>query len=577
MTEDGASYPDGLTPGERRVLDYVREGTLDAEIGVRMGIPVGEVKDRIGRIVQKLGLRDRRDLVRVPVAEPAAASASPRWSWARPGSEVIDFTAAEAPDPDEPVIGAAGEPDQVIDFAPAPELALPSRRRRWLFALVATLAVLAVTAGSLALFAATRETGGVNSSAPAPTAIGTSGTIGTPGTSAATAGLPTVLIPKSAAVKDMPRDTVLYVETGCAQCDSGPDGVVRVWGRHDGSYEVETMFSAPKDAEGKRLLITGIAVGPGGQEIGVGVCSVGNCGAVRGVTAKAQTTIYRSLNGGVTWEIIGTLDGAWEPVVAGSSSLVDEGGVLARVTPATSADAVYLRLPKRSSFSSPVRVRTGPFSIAGWQNMADYIIGFDGEPILDTPLPFVAGWVEPTREGYWLAVGDSYLRILRAPAGVADLNKQNQFELSGRKVTGVARAAGGVDLGMVFANVSTSDADVVPLRGDLFSLGSGGGWPAWIDTNTPLVFWMVRPFIDMPPGRNKLLASATGRFVRVHDTGDCLNIRVEPKADARILDCVFDGTLLKRRDDPTPAEGYTPVNYGSADFPAWVTSAYVED
>ena len=90
MTENGESYPDGLTPAERRVLDYIRAGTLDAEIGVRMGIPVGDVKERTARMLQKLGLRERSQLAAMGVV--AAPDPRPaRSGWERP-EDVIDFS-----------------------------------------------------------------------------------------------------------------------------------------------------------------------------------------------------------------------------------------------------------------------------------------------------------------------------------------------------------------------------------------------------------------------------------------------------------------------------------------------------
>ncbi len=51
-----------LTDAEQRLADFVREGKLDAEIAVRMGVPIGDVKERVAAILRKLGLRTRAEL-----------------------------------------------------------------------------------------------------------------------------------------------------------------------------------------------------------------------------------------------------------------------------------------------------------------------------------------------------------------------------------------------------------------------------------------------------------------------------------------------------------------------------------
>lgn len=53
-----------LSPGEERIIEYLRTGTLDAEIAVRLGISVGETKEKIERLRQRLGLHDRAELAR---------------------------------------------------------------------------------------------------------------------------------------------------------------------------------------------------------------------------------------------------------------------------------------------------------------------------------------------------------------------------------------------------------------------------------------------------------------------------------------------------------------------------------
>jgi DNA-binding CsgD family transcriptional regulator len=51
-----------LTPADEHLIACVREGLYDAEIAVRLGVPTGQVRERIERIVVRLGLTGRRDL-----------------------------------------------------------------------------------------------------------------------------------------------------------------------------------------------------------------------------------------------------------------------------------------------------------------------------------------------------------------------------------------------------------------------------------------------------------------------------------------------------------------------------------
>lgn len=57
-------HPDVLTPGEWRVLELLREGLTNAEIGERLGVSVHAVKFHVSNMLSKLGLEGREDLAR---------------------------------------------------------------------------------------------------------------------------------------------------------------------------------------------------------------------------------------------------------------------------------------------------------------------------------------------------------------------------------------------------------------------------------------------------------------------------------------------------------------------------------
>ena len=55
-------HPDVLTPAEWRVLDALREGGTNAEIGARLGVSTNTVRYHVSNMLAKLELRDRRAL-----------------------------------------------------------------------------------------------------------------------------------------------------------------------------------------------------------------------------------------------------------------------------------------------------------------------------------------------------------------------------------------------------------------------------------------------------------------------------------------------------------------------------------
>lgn len=55
-------FASALTPADEHLIACIREGLYDAEIAVRLGVPTGQVRERIERLVTRLGLTGRRDL-----------------------------------------------------------------------------------------------------------------------------------------------------------------------------------------------------------------------------------------------------------------------------------------------------------------------------------------------------------------------------------------------------------------------------------------------------------------------------------------------------------------------------------
>jgi DNA-binding CsgD family transcriptional regulator len=92
MPGDADAGQFSVTPSEERLLTMLRDGRVDAEIAVRLGISTAEVKERIERLAAKLGASDRPALrgwalnepagpEQRPIPRSAAAHKVPQW-WA---------------------------------------------------------------------------------------------------------------------------------------------------------------------------------------------------------------------------------------------------------------------------------------------------------------------------------------------------------------------------------------------------------------------------------------------------------------------------------------------------------------
>lgn len=195
-------------------------------------------------------------------------------------------------------------------------------KRRWtaLFALAAVVALVACGGG--AGDGATSEL----ASTPAPTA--------TPSADSASQFIDGVeALPLTVGDEvELPDDVVLIAEVGCVNCHCPcVHGLVLVQRDASGELRIEDLFGSfmaglptylvedPKAPNGMRVvgqsLFGGFVIDDDTSEIAVGLCSFGYCDPVQGASADAQTTLYRSVDGGVTWENVDVLEGA-QAVVA---------------------------------------------------------------------------------------------------------------------------------------------------------------------------------------------------------------------------------------------------------------------
>ena len=134
---------------------------------------------------------------------------------------------------------------------------------------------------------------------------------------------------------ELPEDVALIIETGCYQCDGPPTGLYRLY--RDASGEAADRralyprgLGAPaatvattEEASVDESYITGLALSDDASQIVAGVCTRGYCGGLGFPTADAQTTLYRSSDGGVTWTQFGLFDGGgWVTAITNDGVVV---------------------------------------------------------------------------------------------------------------------------------------------------------------------------------------------------------------------------------------------------------------
>ena len=73
MDDAHPALDDALTPREREVIEFLRLGFTNEQIGGRMGISANAVKYHVAEIISKLGVRNRPEAARWPERPPRGA------------------------------------------------------------------------------------------------------------------------------------------------------------------------------------------------------------------------------------------------------------------------------------------------------------------------------------------------------------------------------------------------------------------------------------------------------------------------------------------------------------------------
>lgn len=503
MTSEEVSARTPLTPSEQMVLAFVRDGLLDAEIAVRLGVTHGDVKARIAALLRKLDLAERAAL---RTWEPSAASSDQR---AGPPAH----RDSPAPARPWPAWRAAGRPL----LAAAGVAALFAAAGAWLFAGGRT------PAGESAVTPAAVEP------APATRAFD----------SVQSAPLSTLRF-----VQDFDlREFSVLVETGCGGCAAGPDGIVRVTRAGRGRPVIDRLMPPREELGGPA---TSVAFDRDGWLGAITVCtSAGGCTLA---DASPVSATWLSEDGGVSWRKQGERAGvvlavAWSQgrLLVADSSLQSGAGPGYRWLDGTAAVAPY-------AGARPVGALEDGRLLWALAESGQLALG-DGSLVASPRFPGRATIVSvtPAGEGRLYAVWqDLDAKPARALSGAILPDGTIERVLSGAPAWTPVR----IGEGLLLQTAGIPPA-FVP-----------GNWSGGIVSN-PLVLDLdaleLRPVAsawtlaeEFRLDRNIIRAYRQGPFVRVRvSPGECLPVYERPDPASPQLRCFAPGVLVR---GPTPLE-----------------------
>jgi hypothetical protein len=373
---------------------------------------------------------------------------------------------------------------------------------------------------------------------------------------------------------ELPDDVALIVEATCQPCDGPSSGLYLVYRDASGQVRMDDLFGETLDLL-PPAMSTPAAIGPIGpyihsltlnndaSDMVVDVCTHGRCVWIDETSPDAQSTLYRSNDGGVTWEEFGVLDGSYYV-----QALAKKGLLLnSPYQPENGWNPKYELFPSGEPVEPPPGASRGPLALPGgelaWPTDDGRLLRDDGSQILTLGQ---GGWVQhivPDASGQRLAV--------------ASIKRLGVFSLDGRPITAFSSSyapelAGWLSDTLVVGSIG-APGELLPTPGPgpvivpaIFDLEAGEAHP------------ILHPFLDQPRRFSYIVRAVLhGPFARVVNTGGCLDVRQEPSAAAAVLACAADGVLLRDTGETREADGatwarvVTPAGVGG-----WASDEYLE-
>ncbi|MBI2764620.1 MAG: hypothetical protein HYX53_01775 [Chloroflexi bacterium] len=384
---------------------------------------------------------------------------------------------------------------------------------------------------------------------------------------------------------DLPKGVVLYVEGGCQSCDQPAVSLDRIWRDLYGTVHSDRLFERANPNGNAAEYITSIAVGNNGANMLIGVCSVAYCGGVGQIQAEAKVTFFASVDGGISWQDVGSVEGGgW----AMTASFPAAGGIVRHVyRPSAGADwkTEYMTMPGNQVITSgpPLAGDATVLSLGyevvfrGDDQTSLWPVAGSSAPLLAPKLPATASVIDAIQLD-----GPGARWALRWVQGAGPSSRGYLGLMTEREQT-PARIFGYVPGdtmpavvwlgGSVTLDGASSQSLAVNVLLPASALGSPAATrvrsvaPAILDTDTGQLH-AIRELVARAltggekglPDRTKILGVGRGTFVAVKGAGDCLNVRYAPSKSAQVAGCFKDGVLLNHLGQSTQADGVTWAN-----------------
>ncbi len=386
---------------------------------------------------------------------------------------------------------------------------------------------------------------------------------------------------------DFPAGFAAIVSVGCADCEGGTSGLIRVHENPDGELLVTSLLSVDSlDLPSRSVVVDGESIdeepyilGPpaissDGAELVVGICTRGRCGPdAATVTSDAQVTAYRSVDGGVSWSKMLDLDGAHEVVEVAREGVILFGPLGNDET--TPRFVVYpggetVRPPWAGG--KPIALRDRKLI---WQGKSDpsTLRRGDGSKFISLALANGATLLDYLQSPFDDQIALRWTETQQTIIGLANSEGQITHLINfGEKMVSLG--------GWLNADQLIVTADVPEDRLETPAVSPySGSLPGLLDLDTGLLRPVLSPFskAEFQQGRSRIVATVRGPFARVVNTGGCLNVRAEPSLDAEIVGCVADGVILLDTAETEQAGDVTWLRVvAPLGFEGWASTAFLE-